>query len=142
MFDFFRFDTKEQKKALLARARNVAFTAIQRYDIEWEQIQFIQVSDMITYKIESADHNNFLLRIHSDQCSREEISSELALLRHLNQFDELHVPEGIASKDGSTVLKISPEAGYCQPYVTIMRWVDGGHAEALTDGQIIDGAAP
>ncbi|NOJ71370.1 phosphotransferase enzyme family protein [Paenibacillus alvei] len=136
MFDFFRFDTKEQKKALLARARNVALTAIQRYDIEWEQIQFIQVSDMITYKIESADHNNFLLRIHSDQCSREEISSELALLRHLNQFDELHVPEGIASKDGSTVLKISPEAGYRQPYVTIMRWVDGEHAEALTDGQI------
>lgn len=33
MIAFFRFDTNEEKHALLDRARNVALTAIQKYEI-------------------------------------------------------------------------------------------------------------
>lgn len=77
MQDFFSFDTDEELKALLARARKVALSAIQRYDLEWEHIQFIRLSDSITYKIETSTANNYLLRIHSDRLSKEEIRSEL-----------------------------------------------------------------
>ncbi len=41
MLDFFRFDTDEERRALLVRARKVALSAIQQYDLEWERIQFV-----------------------------------------------------------------------------------------------------
>ena len=135
MISFFQFDTNEEKHVLLARARNVALNAIQKYDIAWKKIQFIQLSDTITYKIEATSQECYLLRIHSDRCSRDEIASELAFLQILHHSKELTVPTGVASKDGSYVIEVETEMGYCRPYVTLMRWVEGEHAMALTDSQ-------
>ncbi|WP_338553717.1 phosphotransferase [Paenibacillus sp. KS-LC4] len=128
MNDFFRFDTDEERRALLIRARKVALLAIQQYNLEWDSIQFIQLSDTITYKIETSTDNNYLLRIHSDRLSREEIRSELLLLQALNKSKGLNVPEGVASCDGIYVLDIETEIGYRRPYVTLMRWVEGEKA--------------
>lgn len=128
MYDFFRFDTDEERRALLVRARKVALSAIQRYDLEWDSIQFIQLSDTITYKIETSTDNNYLLRIHSDRLTSEEIRSELLLLQALNKSKDLNVPEGMASCDGNYVLDIETEIGYRRPYVTMMRWIEGEHA--------------
>ncbi|MBT2291389.1 phosphotransferase [Paenibacillus albidus] len=136
MYKFFQLDTADNRRKLLSRARQVALTAIQMYELEWERIRFIQLSDTITYKMETAT-GKYLLRIHSDQYSKEQISSELDLLKELNKSDDLTVPEGIASSDGSYVLEINTEAGYCRPCVTIMRWVEGEHAGGqLTDNCI------
>ncbi|MGF6355007.1 Ser/Thr protein kinase RdoA (MazF antagonist) [Paenibacillus sp. 4624] len=128
MNDFFRFDTHEERRALLIRARKVALSAIQQYDIEWDNIQFIQLSDTITYKIETSTDNHYLLRIHSDRLSREEIRSELLLLQALNKSKDLKVPEGIPSCDGIYVLDIETEIGYRRPYITMMRWIEGEKA--------------
>ena len=136
MISFFQFDTNEEKHALLARARNVALTAIQKYEIAWDKIQFIQLSDTITYKLEATPRERYLLRIHSDRCSRDEIASELAFLQMLHHSKGLTVPTGVASKDGSYVIEVETEAGYRRPYVTMMRWVDGEHVEVLTDSQV------
>ncbi|MNH92228.1 homoserine kinase [compost metagenome] len=134
MLDFFRYDTDENRRSLLARARKVALSALQQYDLEWERVQFIQLSDTITYKIETAAAKGYLLRIHSDRWSKEEIRSELALLRELNKSDDLHVPEGVVSSDGSYVLEIHTEEGYRPAYVTMMRWTEGEHGNGdLTD---------
>ncbi|MGO4527947.1 phosphotransferase enzyme family protein [Paenibacillus sp. 2TAF8] len=128
MNDFFRFDTDEERRALFIRARKVALSAIQQYDIEWDNIRFIQLSDTITYKIETSTDYHYLLRIHSDRLSKEEIRSELLLLQALNTWNDLSVPEGIASRDGIYVLDIETEIGYRSPYVTMMRWVEGEKA--------------
>ncbi|WP_017688027.1 phosphotransferase [Paenibacillus sp. PAMC 26794] len=128
MNDFFRFDTDEERRALLIRARKVALSAIRKYDLEWDNIQFIQLSDTITYKIETSTDNNYLLRIHSDRLSREEIRSELLLLQALNNSKDLTVPEGMASCDGTYVLDIETEIGYRRPNVTMMRWIEGEKA--------------
>ncbi|GIP36057.1 phosphotransferase enzyme family protein [Paenibacillus sp. J2TS4] len=137
MHEFFRYDTDESRRSLLARARKVALTALQQYDLEWERIQFIQLSDTITYKIETSTGESFLLRIHSDRLSIEEIHSELSLLEALNQSADLNVPEGLACCNGSYVLEISTEEGYQRPYVTMMRWVEGEHASGkFTDDRV------
>lgn len=133
MLDFFQLDTDEERRLLLARARNVALTALQRYDIEWERIQFIRLSDTITYQIETSMQQRYLLRIHSERCGKEEICSELALLQALNQSQGLIVPEGVAGKDGSYVMAIDTEAGYRRPFVTLMRWVEGGRTTAFIE---------
>lgn len=127
MYDFFRFDTDEERRSLLVRARKVALSAIQRYDLEWERIEFIQLSDNITYKIETNSEKSYLLRIHSNRMNKEEIHSELILLQAMNKSNELIVPEGIVSCNGSYVLEIETEKGYRRPYVTMMQWVEGGH---------------
>ncbi|MCP1427477.1 Ser/Thr protein kinase RdoA (MazF antagonist) [Paenibacillus xylanexedens] len=136
MNDFFRFDTDEERLALLIRARKVALSAIQKYNLEWDNIQFIQLSDTITYKIETSTDNNYLLRIHSDRLSREEIRSELLLLQALNKSKDLNVPEGMANCDGIYVLDIETETGYRRPYITMMRWIEGEKAAGeFTDSQ-------
>ncbi len=139
MNEFFQYDTDEKRRSLLDRARKVALSAIKMYDLEWDSIQFIQLSDTITYKIETRTDNNYLLRIHSDRWSREEIRSELQLLQELNQSKDLHVPEGIASCDGIYVLDIETEKGYMRPYVTMMRWIEGEKATGeFTDSHAYD----
>lgn len=136
MNDFFRFDTDEERRSLLIRARKVALSAIQKYDLEWDNIQFIQLSDTITYKIETSTDNNYLLRIHSDRLSREEIRSELLLLQALNKSKDLNVPEGMENCDGIYVLEIETEIGYRRPYITMMRWIEGEKAAGeFTDSQ-------
>lgn len=52
----------------------------------------------------------------------------------MNNSDDLTVPEGMKSCDGSYVLEIDTEDGYRRPCVTMMRWVEGEHANGeLTD---------
>lgn len=133
MLDFFKFDTDEERRSLLIRAGKVALSALQQYDLEWERIQFIRLSDTITYKIETNTGDSYLLRIHSDRLSKEEIRSELIFLKALNKANDLNVPVGIASCDGAYVLEIEAEMGYKRPYVTIMRWVEGHAREEMTD---------
>lgn len=83
MKSFLHYDTDEGRKDLLSRARKVALTALQYYDLDWSCIQFIQVSDTITYKIETDSSDTYLLRIHSDELSKEEILSEMLFLSEL-----------------------------------------------------------
>lgn len=45
--------------------------------IDWNCIRFIQLSDTITYKIETETTGSYLLRIHSERVNKEEILSEL-----------------------------------------------------------------
>lgn len=65
MLNFFQFDTDEYRRSLLIRARRVALSSLLQYDLEWETTQFIQLSDTVTYKIETSSKESFLLRIHS-----------------------------------------------------------------------------
>ncbi|MFF2092233.1 phosphotransferase enzyme family protein [Paenibacillus sp. NPDC058174] len=137
MIDFFQNDTDENRQSLLGRARKVALLALQQFDVEWTGIRFIQLSDTITYKIETDTAACYLLRIHSDRWSELEIRSELALLHVLNKSEDLNVPEGLESRDGSYVVKINTESGYRQPYVTMMKWVEGEHGSGeFTDSTV------
>jgi Ser/Thr protein kinase RdoA (MazF antagonist) len=136
---FFQLDTDENRRSLLARARQVALLALQKYDLEWEHIHFNQLSDTITFKIESGADGCFLLRIHSDMMSKEEILSEIVLLNALSKYVGFTVPEGLASRDGSYVLEIETEKGFQRPCVTVMRWVEGEHASGkLTDNRVFN----
>lgn len=125
--NFFQFESEEDRQQLLVRARNVALQAIQQYDMEWDLIRFIQLSDTITYKIETSSAGSYLLRIHSDRLTKEEIQSELLFLKQLGNTKEIIVTEGIPSRDGLHVLEGIAEEGYSRPYVTLMRWIEGEH---------------
>ncbi|MEO2203479.1 phosphotransferase [Paenibacillus pabuli] len=137
MKDFFRYDSMKDRNALLDRARNVALSALQQYDLAWERIQYIQLSDTITYKVETNTSDSYLLRIHSDRWSKEEIQSELIFLQSLNAVDEILVPVGIVSLTGSHVLEVDTIEGYRKPYVTVMKWVEGEHVKGEITGALV-----
>ncbi|MBB4824847.1 Ser/Thr protein kinase RdoA (MazF antagonist) [Sporosarcina luteola] len=128
MQDFFHLDRERDRTSLLKRARNVALKSLQQYDVDWDSIQFVQLSDAITFKITMSGNEGYLLRIHSDRWSKEEIHSELTLLQALNESDDLTVPEGIQSIEGSYVIELDPIDGYRGTCVTMMRWVEGEHS--------------
>lgn len=136
MKPFFQFDTEETRQNLLSRARNVAFRAIQQFEMEWTGIRFLQLSDTVTFKIET-DIANYLLRIHSDRVTKEEILSEAAFLDELRRKQDLIVPEGIRSSGGSYVVVCETEAGYKNPYVSLSKWVEGEQRGGeLTEDQV------
>ncbi|MGG1664087.1 phosphotransferase enzyme family protein [Brevibacillus sp. NRS-1366] len=137
MNNFFHFDSEESRQALLSRARSVVLTALQQYELEWNCIRFIQLSDTITYKIETNTLNSYLLRIHSERMNKEEIYSELLFLNELRNVHGLIVPVGIVSINDSYVLECVTEEGYNRPFVTLMSWVDGEHSSGeFTDNRV------
>ncbi|WP_282940182.1 phosphotransferase [Paenibacillus sp. RC67] len=136
---FFQLDTDESRRSLMSRARQVALLALQKYDVNWEHIHYNQLSDTITFKIEAEDDECFLMRIHSDMMTQEEILSEVMVLNALSPCVDFSIPEGIASRDGSYVLEIHTEQGYHNPSVTLMRWVNGELASGkLTDSRVFN----
>jgi Ser/Thr protein kinase RdoA (MazF antagonist) len=129
MMTFFQNGTHEELQCLLIQARSVCLKALDQYELAWDGIHFIQVSDTITYKIDTAPSKSYLLRIHSNRLSKEAIRSELTLLQSLGSSYNLHVPQGVASRDGAYVLSMdTEEEGQCV-YVTMMNWVDGEHMD-------------
>ncbi|SLK10017.1 MULTISPECIES: hypothetical protein [unclassified Paenibacillus] len=117
---FFQNGTHEELECLLFQARSVCLRALDQYELAWDCIHFIQLSDTITYKVDTAPSKSYLLRIHSNRLSKEAIRSELTLLQSLGTSDDLHVPQGVASRDGSYVLFIEAEEEGMYFYFTMM----------------------
>lgn len=137
MQPFFYFDTEKTRKSLLSRARNVTLWAMQQYEVAWNCIRFIGLSDTLTYKIETDTTQNYLLRIHSESVNKEEVLSELTFLRELAKIEGLIVPEGIKARNGSYVLEGTTDEGYRKPLVSLMTWVEGEHWNgAFTDDYV------
>jgi Ser/Thr protein kinase RdoA (MazF antagonist) len=137
--NFFQVDTEENRRVLLERARQIALIALQKYDLKWKHIYFNQLSDTITFKIVSEADGYFLLRIHSGMMSRDEVRSEIMFLDALSKYDDLIVPEGVASLDGTYVLEIDLDDGIGGSCVTLMRWIEGENGSGnLTDNRVFN----
>ncbi|MFD3258108.1 phosphotransferase enzyme family protein [Paenibacillus lentus] len=137
MHPFFQYDTEEGKKSLLSRARKVALKALQQYDLDWNCIRFVQVSDTITFKIETDSNDKYLLRIHSDKLNKEEINSEILFLNELCNVHGLIVPVGVKGLNGSYVFECETEEGYQKPCISLMRWIEGQQLSGdITESQV------
>lgn len=126
--------TEEELQGLLVQARQAALSALQAYDLAWTQIHFIQQSDTITFRIETETDSRYLLRVHTNGMSREEIQSELLFLNAIGVGEGVTVPMGQASRQGKYVLEYTTEHGLTL-YVTLMSWLDG---ELLNGGSTDD----
>ncbi|NQX48700.1 phosphotransferase [Paenibacillus tritici] len=117
----------DSSQSTLAAARNIVLRALKEYELDWTKIEYIGQSDSVTFKIETETAGKLLLRIHGERSSRAEILSELEWLRYLSQTAGVDVPEGRVSSSGSYILETGGEEQL--HYVTVMRWVEGEHAE-------------
>ncbi|MFS0722483.1 hypothetical protein [Paenibacillus sp. 1P07SE] len=63
------FDNEEKRTTLLRQARQVCLLALQRYDLDWSRVAFVQFSESVTYRITTTPDSHYLLRIHVNQDS-------------------------------------------------------------------------
>ena len=86
-------------KTCCSKAKRVAISALQPYNLSWVKIEYIGISDTITYKVRTSLNETFLLRIHSDRRSCNEIDLELQFLDTLITAG-IKVPTGITTQVG------------------------------------------
>lgn len=136
MFYTAKNGTEQELRALLAQARQAALSSLQQYDLAWTQIHFIQQSDTITFRIETETTDRYLLRVHTNGMSRDQIHSELVFLNAISESAVVTVPTGVAASGGTYVQEYATIHGD-RLYVTLMRWVDGEQpTNGLTDQQV------
>lgn len=119
----FRIDNEINRRRTLDQTKQVALNVMRKYKIDWCSIHYIQVSEHVTFRIETEMGEKFLLRIHSASKPREEISSELEWLAALRRKG-LIVPEAIPNMEGALVTDTYLSGGQ-QSYVTSLRWIEG-----------------
>jgi Ser/Thr protein kinase RdoA (MazF antagonist) len=111
----------------------LARQALAAYRLEDASLIFIRHSDTISYRVETPDGENFLLRLHipinqsmgTHGADYSTVNSELLWLEALCQDTEVVLPQPIRNLSGALVTQIqSPEAGE-NVNCTLLRWVVG-----------------
>ncbi|MEK3768195.1 phosphotransferase [Paenibacillus sp. FSL R5-0887] len=123
----FRINTEENRHRTLRQVKQAAFHALQEYEIDWNSIHFIQVSEHVTFRIVNDVGEQFLLRIHPDNKQREGTISEIEWLFALKSKGLL-LPEAVINREGTFIT----EASVCDGqrfYSSLMRWVEGKHVD-------------
>ena len=132
----FQIDTDINRRLTLKQTKQTALIALQQYDVDWNSIHFIQVSEHVTFRIDCNEGQKFLLRIHTLSKSRNETVSELVWLAALRRKG-LIVPEGVCNREGELVTNTAT-SGNQQYYATLLKWVEGERLDkgALTEEHI------
>ncbi|MBI3891188.1 MAG: phosphotransferase [Candidatus Wallbacteria bacterium] len=110
---------------MLSRYRALARDALDRYGLRQPQFSLVKFGENITWRVRTADSNQFLLRVHRPVYhSAAETGSELAWLRELRRSTGMAVPEPVETATGEPIAL----AGAEDPHVcTLLRWMPGRH---------------
>ncbi|GAB6991524.1 phosphotransferase enzyme family protein [Paenibacillus pini] len=135
MNEAFDANTEEGRRLLLVEAEQVVMGALEQYSQEIDRIHFIQISDHITYKLESNNGESFLLRIHTETLAPDEIRSELTWLEAL-AHEGITVPLGMKNLQDEYVTEVVTDKGR-HWLVTMLRWIEGDHeAGEISENQV------
>ncbi|MFD2610822.1 phosphotransferase enzyme family protein [Paenibacillus gansuensis] len=132
----FLINTDANRILTLKQTKHAALKALQDYEVDWNSIHFIQISEHVTFRIENGEEEKFLLRIHQIDKTSEEIISELEWLATLKRKG-LDVPEAIVNREGALVTHTATTDGH-RYYVTLLRWIEGERLDkkVLTEEKI------
>lgn len=120
-------NTEVNRRRTLRQVKQAAFQALQEYEIDWNSIHFIQVSEHVTFRIVSDGGEQFLLRIHPDNKQREGTVSEIEWLFALKSKG-LILPVAVTNREGTFITETSLSDGQ-RFYSSLMRWVEGNHVD-------------
>lgn len=127
MNEAFLIDTEEKRLSILTQAERAVQLALHQYDLDGEcDVHYLQLSDHITYRIETGTGLRLLLRIHPEATPLAEIQSELAWLEALSTHEGLLVPTAFSNRAGAYVTEVTTEEGF-RGWITVMRWIEGEH---------------
>ncbi|WP_160031589.1 phosphotransferase enzyme family protein [Paenibacillus sp. An7] len=123
----FQMDTEINRNDTLKQTKQAALYALQKYEINWISIHFIQISEHVTFRIVSDMDGSFLLRIHSADKKEREISSELEWTSAMKSKG-ITLPVAVRNREGSLVTTAYSDDGKLY-HATLLTWVEGERLE-------------
>lgn len=115
-------DLVRKPEEQLAQARRIACSSLPEYDLAWNRISLIRLSQNATFKIETEEGNCFLLRVNLEG-KASQIHAEIQWLQALKKAG-ITAPMAWPTRNGSEVLEYSDGQGN-RCYVTLMEWMEG-----------------
>jgi Ser/Thr protein kinase RdoA (MazF antagonist) len=117
---------KLSRRGQLLRLRSLAQTALRQYSLAPYQMSVLQHEHNTTFRVQTADDQSFVLRIHRPgQHTVEAINSELLWLAALNEETELKIPQPVLAKNGALFTIVATE-GVPKPRACVLfRWLPG-----------------
>ncbi|QHW30517.1 phosphotransferase [Paenibacillus rhizovicinus] len=129
----FLMDTDRNRQLTLKQTKQAALNALRQYEVDWTAIHFIQVSEHVTFRVESSEGGKFLLRIHPSNKASGETLSELEWLAALGRKG-LTVPEAVPNRQAAFITKAATIDGQ-QYETTLLRWIEG---ERMGKGELTE----
>jgi Ser/Thr protein kinase RdoA (MazF antagonist) len=121
----------------LGRLRRLAESALAAYGVEPMSLTPLTHLENTTFRIEARDGNRYVLRLHRTIGSAfhptrsvAEVRSEAIWLSMIRRETDLHVPEPVATTDGSLVAVVEDEGVPGPRTCVLFRWMDGRFLEA------------
>lgn len=129
MGDNMSTNNKQEIKEYYKFAKKV----LEEYEIDYDDISFLQQSENITFCIKRKDsEEKYLIRIHKSineddeyQYDKSLINSELLLLEKLNSCELFTVQAPVKNKYGNFVTQVFNELLDRNLNVTVLKWIDG-----------------
>jgi Ser/Thr protein kinase RdoA (MazF antagonist) len=118
------------KAGQLRRLRRLAADALAQYGLHEPRIAALMHGDNTTFRVDSANGERYVLRIHRSAGKTPEIvRAELAWLVALQQEADLVVPRPVPTRAGD-LLTIARAEGVPEPRICVLfRWIDGRFLE-------------
>jgi Ser/Thr protein kinase RdoA (MazF antagonist) len=114
----------------LNRLRRLAESAFKAYDIPAPHLTPLLHEDNTTFRVDHANGERYVLRIHRPLRTLEAVRSELTWLAALRRETEFVVPEPLPTRDGD-LLTVSSVEGVPEPRICVLfRWVEGRFLDA------------
>jgi Ser/Thr protein kinase RdoA (MazF antagonist) len=109
----------------LHRLRRLAENALTAYDVREPRLTPLLHEDNTTFRVESANRERHVLRIHRLLRTVEAVRSEMSWLAALRRETEFIVPQPIPTRDGD-LLTVASLEGIPEPRICVLfRWIDG-----------------
>lgn len=132
-------DDAEAAKAFLPAARE----ALKAFPIAPARLDFVNVSENVTFRVTDGAGDDFVLRLHRPWYHTiERLKGERVWTRALAAAG-VAVPEGVTTKGGDDYVRIAVEPLGEQRWAGLARWIEGrvlfGIVEAETDPAVNEG---
>jgi Ser/Thr protein kinase RdoA (MazF antagonist) len=132
-------DDVEAAETFLPAAR----AAIGAFPIAPARLDFVNVSENVTFRVTDDEGRDFVLRLHRPWYhTLERLKGERVWTRALTAAG-VSVPEGVPTKGGDDYVRVAVEALGEQRWAGLARWIEGrvlfGVVEAETDPAAIEG---
>ena len=114
----------------LNRLRRLAERAFKAYDMPAPHLTPLLHEDNTTFRVDHANGERYVLRIHRPLRTVEAVRSEMTWLAALRRETEFVVPEPVPTRDGD-LLTVSSVEGVPEPRICMLfRWVEGRFLDA------------
>ena len=111
---------------IIRRLRQVAWKALQAYDLKVAKMEFLTIDTNTMFKVRSDQGERYVMRIYSEEeTTPRENQAEMFWLNALIQDTDLHVVEPIPRRDGDFITPVQVMGVPGERRCALFKWIPG-----------------